>query len=54
MNTEARQYPVPGWIGPLLILIAVILFALAAFDVDWESVNIIPLGFAFFAAGHLL
>lgn len=40
-------------IGSILILIAVILFSLATFGVTFSSVGIIPLGLAFFAAGHI-
>ena len=41
-------------IGAGLILVAVILFALAAFGVSFGSVSIVPLGLAFFAAGHIV
>lgn len=38
----------------VLILISVVLFALAAFGVGFASVGIVPLGLAFFAAGHIV
>lgn len=40
-------------VSAILILIAVVLFVLAAFGVGFGSVAIVPLGLAFFAAGHL-
>lgn len=47
----------PRWgLGRILILVAAILFVLAAFGVDlgdFDSADIIALGLAFFAAGHL-
>jgi hypothetical protein len=41
-------------VGGVLILIAVILFVLAALSVSVASVALVPLGLAFFAAGHLV
>ena len=43
-------------LGPrtLLILIAVILFAVAAFGVDVRGISLVPLGLAFFAASWLV
>ena len=41
-------------IGGLLILVSVILFVLVAFGVSVSGVGLLPLGLAFFAAGHLL
>ena len=39
----------------ILILIAVVIFVLAAFGVDvGDDVSLVPLGLAFFAAGHVL
>ncbi len=38
----------------LLILIAVVLFVLAAFSVSVGAVSLVPLGLAFFAAGHIV
>jgi hypothetical protein len=40
-------------VSALLILIAVVVFILAAVGVGFSSVAIVPLGLAFFAAGHL-
>ena len=40
--------------GAVLILIAIVLFALAAFGVTFTGVEIVSLGLAFFAAGHLI
>lgn len=39
---------------PLLLLIAVILFAVAAFGVTSDDVNLVWLGLAFFAAAGLV
>lgn len=41
-------------LGFVLILIAVIIFVLAAFGVSFSGVALVPLGLAFFAAGHLI
>jgi hypothetical protein len=41
-------------VGGVLILVAVILFVLAALGVSVASVALVPLGLAFFAAGHLV
>jgi hypothetical protein len=41
-------------VGGVLILVAVILFVLAALSVSVASVALVPLGLAFFAAGHLV
>ncbi len=38
----------------LLILVAVVLFVLAAFGVGLAGVALLPLGLAFFAAAHLV
>lgn len=38
----------------LLVLVAVVLFALAAFEVTLGGVLLVPLGLAFFAAGHII
>ena len=45
-----------GWgPGTILIAISVVIFLLAAFGVDiGEDISLVPLGLAFFAAGHLL
>ena len=43
--------------GSILILVAVVLFALAAFNADVFSlsqVRLLAFGLAFFAAGHLV
>jgi hypothetical protein len=42
--------------GPrtLLILIAVILFAVAAFGVDVRGISLVALGLAFFAAAEIV
>lgn len=40
-------------VSVVLTVIAVVLFALAAFGVTFGAVAIIPLGLAFFAAAHL-
>lgn len=41
-------------VGSLLILVAVILFVLAALSVPLAGVALVPLGLAFFAAGHIV
>jgi hypothetical protein len=43
-------------LGRILILVAVVIFVLAAFGVDIgeEDITLVPLGLAFFAAGHLV
>jgi len=38
---------------PVFALVALVLFALAAFGVDFKAVEILPLGLAFLAA-HLI
>jgi hypothetical protein len=40
-------------VSALLILISVVIFVLAVFGVALGGVPLIPLGLAFFAAGHL-
>ncbi len=49
--SDAR-FPVAPGSG--LIMVAVILFALAAFGVTFGSIEIVPLGLAFFAAGYIV
>jgi hypothetical protein len=41
-------------VGGLLILLSVIVFVLAALGVAVGGVALVPLGLAFFAAGHLV
>lgn len=41
-------------VSALLCLVAVVLFVLAAFSVSVGSVALVPLGLAFFAAGHVV
>ena len=44
-------------VSRILILVAVVLFVLAAFGVtagDFEGIDIVALGLAFFAAGHVV
>ena len=45
-----------GWgAGTILIAISVLIFLLAAFGVDvGGDFSLVPLGLAFFAAGHLV
>lgn len=40
-------------VSNVLILIAVVIFVLAAFGVALGSIALVPLGLALFAAGHL-
>jgi hypothetical protein len=41
--------------GTILIAISILIFLLAAFGVDiGEDISLVPLGLAFFAAGHLV
>ncbi len=49
----ARQFDTSP--GSLLIIVAIVIFVLAAFGVDiGDDVLLVPLGLAFFAAGHVL
>ena len=41
-------------LGSILTLIAVVVFVLAALGVGFAGLNLVPLGLAFFAAGHLV
>lgn len=41
-------------VGSLLFVIAVVIFCLAAFGVAFSGVTLVPLGLAFFAAGHIV
>ncbi len=51
----ARALATYGGLGRILILVAVIIFVLAAFGVEiGADVTLVPLGLAFFAAGHLV
>ena len=40
-------------ISKILLLLAIIIFVLAAFGVTFSSVSIVPIGLAFFAASFL-
>ena len=42
--------------GSLLIIVSIVIFLLAAFGVDVgdDDILLVPLGLAFFAAGHVL
>ena len=40
--------------GAILLLVAVVLFLLAAFDVELGTLNLVTLGFAAFAGSFLL
>jgi hypothetical protein len=40
--------------GSFLVVVAVVIFVLAAFGVGFGGISMVPLGLAFFAAGHLL
>ena len=41
--------------GTILIVISIVIFVLAAFGVDiGGDVSLVPLGLAFFAAGHVV
>ncbi len=40
-------------VSAVLILIAVILFAIATFGGSVAGISLVPLGLCFFAAGHL-
>lgn len=40
--------------GAILLLVAVVLFLLAAFEVDLGTLNLVTLGFAAFAGSFLL
>jgi hypothetical protein len=44
----------PFTVSRLLVLIALILFALAAFGVGFPFVGLVPLGLAFFAGSFLV
>jgi hypothetical protein len=39
---------------PILLLVAVVLFLLAAFGIDLGQISLIPLGLAFFAGAFLV
>ncbi|HVM17453.1 MAG TPA: hypothetical protein VM290_07725 [Gaiellaceae bacterium] len=41
-------------LGSILTLIAVVIFVLAALGVGFGGLALVPLGLAFFAAGHLV
>ena len=41
-------------IRSILLLVAVVLFALAAFNVSLGDINLLPLGLAFFAGAFLV
>lgn len=40
--------------GKVCIIIAIVCFVLAAFSVSVGSIAFVPVGLAFFAAGHLI
>lgn len=40
--------------GAILLLVAVVLFLLAAFEVDLANLNLVTLGFAAFAGSFLI
>jgi hypothetical protein len=46
--------PVNVSIRSILILVAVVIFVLAAFDVNLGTVGLVPLGLAFFAGAFLV
>lgn len=47
----ARRFNRPS---SILILISIVIFVLAAFGVDLgDDIELVPLGLAFFAAGHI-
>lgn len=51
----ARKTALDPGLGGVLITISVVIFVLAAFGVDiGGDVATLPLGLAFFAAGHVL
>jgi hypothetical protein len=41
-------------LSSILLVLAVVAFVLAAVGVDVGDVSLVPLGLAFFAAGHLV
>lgn len=38
----------------ILVIVAIVIFLLAAFGVGLGGISLVPLGLAFFAAGHVL
>jgi multisubunit Na+/H+ antiporter MnhB subunit len=55
MAAEPRVWTRANWgIGSIFILVALILFVLAIFDVKIAEHGLIAPGLAFFALGHLL
>lgn len=49
-----ERRPVNLSMGAVLLLVSIVIFVLAAFGVTLGSVALVPLGLAFFAAGHLV